>query len=76
MIVHVACKDSVIVVWSLQIGRLLILVLSKFFLELLLVAHHHFLAFSLQQADERMDDLQRASPKWNEDQDLTDSSGQ
>lgn len=70
VIVHVACKDSVIIIWSLQVWRLLVCLLSKLFLELLLVADHHFLAFGLQQGDERMDDLQGAAPKWSKNKDL------
>lgn len=71
MIVHVAGEDGVVIVGSLQIGRLVLWVLVKLFLEPLLVVDHNLLAFGLQEADERLDDPQGSTAERHEDQDLT-----
>lgn len=70
MIVHVAREDGAVIVWSLQTGRLVICVLSKLFLEPLLVVDHDLLAFGLQEADECLDNSQGSASERDENQDL------
>lgn len=71
VIVHVAREDGAVIVWSLQTGRLVIRLLSKLFLEPLLVVDHDLLAFGLQEAGECLDDSQRSASERDENQDLT-----
>lgn len=62
-----------VIIRSAQVGWFFICCLSELLLELLLVAHHDLLAFSLQQADESVDDLQSAAPERNQNQNLEQS---
>lgn len=71
MIVHVAGEDSLVIIWSLQSGWLVLRLLSKLFFEPLLVADNYLLAFGLQEADERLDDSQSPPSKWDKNQHLT-----
>lgn len=71
MIVHIACEDCGVIVWSLQIGWLVVFILSKLLFEPLLVADHHLFAFGLEQADERLDYSQSSASERDKNQDLT-----
>lgn len=71
VVIHVAAEDGFVIIGSLQIGRFVIRVFSKLLLEPLLVVHHNLLAFSLQEADESLDDSQGAASDRDQNQDLT-----
>lgn len=71
VIIHVAGEDGAVIVWPLQIGWLVICILSKLFLELLLVVDNYVLAFGLQEADECLDDSQSSASERDKDQHLT-----
>ena len=63
MIVNIAREDGAVIIWSLQIGWLVLRLFSKLFLEPLLVADHYLPAFGLQQADELPDDSHGAASR-------------
>lgn len=71
VIVHISGENGAVVVWPLQVGRLIVLILSKLFFEPFLVVDHNLLAVRLHKAYERLDDLESSATKWNENQDLT-----
>lgn len=70
VVVHVARENCSVVVWSLQLGRLLLHGLPKLLLEPLLVVDHNLPPFGLHQANERLDDLESSTSKWDQNQDL------
>lgn len=57
VIIDISCEDGLVIIWSMQICRVVFWTLSKLFLEPLLVADHYLPAFGLQQADECLDDM-------------------
>ena len=70
VIINIAREDGVVIVWSLQIGRFFICLLSKLFLEPLLVADNYLLVFGLQQTDECLNDVERSTSERHKNQDL------
>lgn len=71
VVVHVAREDGFVIIWSLHVGRLVIGSFSKLLLEPLLVADHNLLAFSFQEADERLDNSQCSATDRDHNQNLT-----
>lgn len=71
VIIHVAWENGPIIIRSLQIGWLVICLLSKLFLKSFLVADHYLLAFALQQTNECLDNEQSSASERNKNQDLT-----
>lgn len=65
MIVDIARENSTIIIWSVQIGWLVVGLCSKLILEPLLVADHYLLAFGLQETDERLDNLESCATEWH-----------
>lgn len=74
VIIHIAGEDGAIIIWSPQIGWPVISVLSKLFLKPFLVIDHYLFAFGLQEADKCLDDPQRSTSQWNQNQDLAQLS--